>query len=95
MTLSSGPVGTEDTRSSAGAGPGAPGSLRVLMALLAMPPLCLQVESELHRRHVVEAWGDQLKQKKQVCYGGPGVSGHWCSGRTPGAPELAGRLWKE
>lgn len=35
-----------------------------LMALLHL--FYLQVESELHRKHVREAWGDQLTQKTKV-----------------------------
>lgn len=31
--------------------------------------LCLQVESELHTKSVAESWGEQLKQKQQVCWG--------------------------
>ncbi|KFQ04811.1 Trichoplein keratin filament-binding protein, partial [Haliaeetus albicilla] len=27
-----------------------------------------EVESELHRKHVMEAWGDQLMQKTEVCW---------------------------
>jgi len=38
--------------------------------------LSLQVESEPQRRHVVDAWGDQLTQKTKVRWGGPGVPGH-------------------
>lgn len=41
------------------------------MALLHL--LYLQVESELHRKHVREAWGDQLTQKNKVWGGSPGV----------------------
>lgn len=37
---------------------------------------CPQVESELHRKHVMEAWGDQLMQKTKVRCGSPGVTAH-------------------
>lgn len=45
-----------------------------LMALLHL--LCLQAESELHRKHMREAWGDQLRQQNKV-WGWPWCSGHW------------------
>lgn len=37
---------------------------------------CLQVEPELHRKQVLEAWGDQLMQKPKVRWGRPGVREH-------------------
>lgn len=44
------------------------------MALLHL--LCLQTESELDRKHMREAWGDQLRQQNKV-WGWPWCSADW------------------
>lgn len=37
------------------------------LALMVMPHLLSsQVESDLHKKHVIEAWGDQVQQKSKV-----------------------------